>query len=553
MQKLTTPFLPSAIFQSLAILAQLTTPFLFKLIIDEAIGGGDLGLLWLYAGLSAAAFALASFFRYLARWSSQKLAADFWLRLRGRTFSHLVDLPMARHGRQQAGELVARVQFDTYSLRNLYTGVFPAVVELLVGSAVTVAALLYLAPMMTLVALGAIPVVFLIAWVFRDKIGPLTKRVATFQGKVYAGVTEGLNGLEALKTYDDRGQFAQKLQKDGEGLRDAQLELAQFQAMLFPLLNFAIAVVLLGVLVAGGQMVIGGALTVGTLVAYYYYVSRSLGPIRGATGIVFGWHRAQAARGRLEELFAVDDALPHPDPPQAIPESTADSPAIFAFEHVSFEYEPDKPVLSDVSFELAPGGRVALLGASGNGKSTLSKLVARLYDPLEGQITYAGRALTQFEETAWRAKIGYVGQEVFLFHGSIADNIRFGALDEVSDAQVERVARIARVDAIAAGKLDGLAAEVGEKGVKLSGGQRKRIGLARALIRNPRILVVDQLAADLEADLCQAIFADLRREFCDLAILHVGHRVPAGFGAGAAYWMERGMLEPIVDHEPQAV
>lgn len=505
--------------------------------------------MWIYAGLSAAAFGLASLFRFLARWSAEKLAADFWLALRGRTFEHLVNLPMARHGAQKAGDLIARVQYDTYSLRNLYTGVFPAIVELVVGSAVTMVALLYLAPMMTLVALGAFPVIFVIGWLFRDKIGPVTKRVAKYQGRVYAGVTEGLNGLESLKTYDDRGQFAAQLQHDGEGLRDAQLELARFQAMLFPLLNFAIALVLLGVLVAGGQMVIGGALSVGTLVAYYYYVSRSLGPIRGATGIFFGWHRAQAARARLDELFAVKDSLPHPDPPEPIPDSTPDAPATFAFEHVSFEYETGNPVLRDVSFELAPGARVALLGASGNGKSTLGKLVARLYDPLEGQITYAGRPLTQFEEATWRTMIGYVGQEVFLFHGSIADNIRFGALREVSDAEVERVARIARVDAIADGKTDGLDAQVGEKGVKLSGGQRKRIGLARALIRNPRIILVDQLAADLEADLCRAIFDDLRREFPHVAILHVGHRVPAGFEADAVYWIERGILAPFSDVE----
>jgi ATP-binding cassette subfamily B protein AbcA/BmrA len=229
-----------------------------------------------------------------------------------------------------------------------------------------------------------------------------------------------------------------------------------------------------------------------------------------------------------------------------------------AFEGVSFAYQADSsgdvrelgpPVLSEVSFELPPGGRVALLGASGGGKSTTGKLVARLFDPVEGQITYADKPLTQFDAEEWRAKIGYVGQEVFLFHGTIAENIRFGALGEVSDEEVRRVARIARVDEIAAGKADGLQTQVGEKGVKLSGGQKKRIGLARALIRRPRILVVDQLAADLEADLCRAIFEDLRREFPRTAILHVGHRVPAGFAPDRVFWMERGELAPYRSNE----
>lgn len=547
MRNLTRPFLPSAIYQSLAILAQLTAPFLFKLIIDEAIGGGEVGLLWLYAGLSAGALGLGSFFGYLARWRREQLAADFWLQWRGRVFEHIVGLPLGQNGGRQAGDLVARVQFDTYSLRSLYAGVLPAIVELVVGTGVTVAALLYLAPAMTLVALGALPVVFLVAWVFRDKIAPLTRQVAAYQGRVYAGVTEGLNGLEALKTYDTSGQFALKLQESGEDLRDAELKLARFQAMLFPLLNFAIAVVLLGVLVAGGQMAIAGGISVGTLVAYYYYVSRSLGPIRGATGIVFGLHRARAAKERLDELFELDAALSYPEPPAQIPEG----PQPFEFSGVSFAYpadpaEPGSPgpaVLRDISFRLQPGGRVALLGASGGGKSTLTRLVPRLFDPLGGAVSYGGVPLTQFHPTAWRQKIGYVGQEVFLFHGSIADNIRFGALNELSDVEVARAAQLARVDEIAALKDQGLGAPVGEKGAMLSGGQRKRVGLARALVRRPKILVVDQLAADLEADLCRAIFEELRCAYPELAILHVGHRVPAGFEPDQVFWIERGELE----------
>lgn len=553
--------MPAGIFQALGIVAQLSAPYFFKLIIDEAIGGGDAGLLWGYAGLSAVALGLASFLGYLARWSGERVAAGYWLEMRDRAFRHVVGMPMARHGDLQAGELVARVQFDTYSLQSLYLSVFPATVELVVGSAVTVVAMLILAPEMTWVTLAALPLVGAIGWVFRDRVGPLTRRVARAQGAVYAGVTEGLNGLEALKTYDARGQFADQLYASGESLRDAQLGLARFQAMLFPLLNFAIALVLLGVLVVGGQMVIGGALSVGTLVAYYYYVSRSLGPIRGATGIVFGWHRATAAHARLEEIFSVQEDQHHAEPPAALPQA----PAALEFQDVVFRYETRKalpqdgagpseegeprPVLNGVSFSMGAGQRVALLGPSGSGKSTLGKLVARLYDPQEGQISYGGVALRDFEASTWRSIIGYVGQEVFLFHGSIAENIRFGALQAVGEAEVERCARIARVDEIAALKSEGLHAQVGEKGVQLSGGQRKRVGLARALVRRPRILVIDQLAADLEASLCRAIFEDLRREFPQMAILHVDHRVPAGFGPHEVFWMEGGKVAAHVEAE----
>ena len=312
--------------------------------------------------------------------------------------------------------------------------------------------------------------------------------------------------------------------------------------------------VLLGTLGIGGQMVLNDAMSVGTLVAFYFYVSRSLGPMRQAPGIVFGWYRAKAAHDRLEELFDLELTIDDPSRPAEVPDGVpqvAFSEVEFAYQHPSLPGDGDEEgapageeaiALDGVNLEIAPGGRCVILGPSGSGKSTTGKLVARLFDPQAGAITADATPLPRFRLEEWRAKIGFVGQEVGLIRGTLRENIVFG-LEEIDEAALERALEVAGVDPIVDEKPDGLATEVGEQGAKLSGGQRKRVALARALVRDPDILVVDQFAADIEQRLCREIFEAVRRDY-EVSILYLGHRIPAGLEPDDVYWMEHGRLEP---------
>ncbi len=550
-------FHPYMLHLAVASALGLVTPYLLKLVVDDVIGAGRVEWLWPVVGVGVAAFGLKAWTRYRGKWGAQKVAQQAWFRMRNRVFEHLQGLSLGYHASADVGDHVSRVQYDTYALKNLWEAVVPSALQFLVGIGGTAVILLALAPRLTLLAFVALPLAVLVGWIFRDRVYPLSRAIAEYRGDVYSSVYDGLANVEDVKTYGGEEEFERRVREAGGDLREAELELAHHRARLFPLVNFGIALVLLGTLGVGGQMVLEGAMSVGTLVAFYFYVSRSLGPMRRAPSIVFGWYRAKAARDRIDELLDLEIVVDEPADPRPVPEGV---PAV-AFRDVEFAYETPEPVrregpgeggeardgdrerttaLDGVSFELAPGGRAAILGPSGSGKSTTGKLVARLFDPQAGRVEAGGKDLRRFDLEAWRAKIGYVGQEVGLIRGTIEQNIVFG-MREVGEVDLERALRAAAVDEILEAREAGLATEVGERGAKLSGGQRKRIALARALVRRPDVLVVDQFAADLEQRLCREIFEAIRSEYA-LSVLYLGHRVPAGLEPDVEYWMERGEL-----------
>lgn len=538
-RSLSSTFFLLALHQLLA----LALPYLLKLFIDHAIAAKDATMLWYLGGAGVALFGLASIARYFGRLSASKAAEEYCLDLRKRVVEHLQGLSLSYHRSRKLGDLVARVQWDTYALKLFVGNTIPAVVELVVGMLGTAIILLVLAPKLFLLTFAAIPAAAIIAYVYRNKIQPLSRKLSHTRGQLNSTAHEALSCVEEIKLYDSSHEFEQKLNEQAALEAETEVELARHQAKLFPLLNFGISFVLLGVLVAGGHMAIAGTLTVGTLVAYYYCVSRALAPIRSASGLVIAWQRTKGAHERLEELLASDDRLPEADSPRTLPAG----PLRIDVEDVTFTYHnpvtgEDFTALNGVSFSIEAGERVVLLGPSGAGKSTTSKLIPRLFDPDQGDVRANGVSLRDLDIDQWRTKIGYVGQEVLLFDGTIRENIVFGAPGDVTDEQLARAVRVARVDDVIANKDEGLDTHVAEKGAQLSGGQKKRIALARALIREPSILVIDQLAADLQEDLCRDIFENIRREF-SVSILYLGHRIPAGFQPDKVFWMEDGRIK----------
>jgi ABC-type multidrug transport system fused ATPase/permease subunit len=538
------------------LVAQLLTlalPYLLKLVIDHAIVAKDLAMLWYLGAAGVALFGFSSIARYFGRLAASKAAERFCVDLRKRVVHHLQGLSLSYHRSRKLGDLAARVQWDTFALKQFVGSTIPAVVELVVGMVGTAVILLVLAPKLFLLTFAAIPAAALIAYVYRNKIQPLSRKLSAARGQLNSTIHESLSCVEEVKLYDSGHEFERRLGEQAAMEAETEVELTRHQAKLFPLLNFGISFVLLGVLVAGGHMAIAGTLTVGTLVAYYYYVSRALAPIRSASGLVIGWQRTKGAYERLEELLESDERLFESDSPSVLDEGGVR----VEVQDVTFAYRSSTTgetftALDGVSFSLDAGERVVLLGPSGAGKSTTGKLIPRLFDPDDGEVTVNGVSLRDLDLDAWRLKIGYVGQEVLLFDGTIEENIVFGAPGEVGGDQLQRVVEVARVDDVIANKDAGLQTPVAEKGAKLSGGQKKRIALARALIREPVILVIDQLAADLQEDLCREIFENIRRDF-DVSILYLGHRVPAGFEPDKVFWMEEGRikrrLSPAADQE----
>jgi ABC-type multidrug transport system fused ATPase/permease subunit len=521
----------------------LVTPYLLKLVVDDVVPSRDLSLLWIVVAVGIGVYALQSWSRYVGRWQAAELAEDVWHTLRYRAFGHLQRLSLARHRERDIADSVARIHHDTYNLRSLVKGGGPTIVEFATTVGGTVVALLVLAPELTLLGLTAIPALALTAHLFRDKVRPLQREMSRLRGEVYSIVHEGLVEAEAIKTYGLESHFDARVRRAGDELRETDLELARHRARLLPIVQFGISLTLLGVLGVGGHMVVVGTMQVGTLVAFFYYVSKSLGPIRRAPGLVFNWYAGVAAAERLSELFDTDDRLESPDVPSILPEG----PGEVTFDSVDFSYrtkgeERDQAALRGLDVTLGAGERLAILGPSGSGKSTLGTMIPRLFDPDDGLVAFEGTSLQDVELDDWRRRVGYVGQKVALFAGTIADNIRFGAYDrEPSDREIRRVASIAGLEDVLEAREAGLATGLGPDGGDLSGGERKRVALARALIARPDVLVLDQLAADLESALCRRIMQRVRGEF-EASLLHLGHRVPEGFEPDRRLWMERGRI-----------
>ena len=524
-------------------LLALAAPYLVKVAIDDGIGAGRVDVLWMVGAVGLGIYAGSAISRFFGTWLVTKAGEEAWYGLRNRLFAHVQGMSLLALRRHRVGGLVSRINSDTYRIKQLAVSVVPSLISLVVGVGGAAVILLVLAPQLVLLALVPLPLGWVVLRWFRKYVRPKTKEKMEHHASLYSSLHEALGGAEDVKALRAEDEMARRVDESGRELRDAELELAWHRTRLGPMADLGISLVLLGTLVAGGTLAIQGAMTVGTVVVFYFYVSRSLGPIRRIPSLVYSWHSARAAMERIEELQGIDAALEIAGEPVA----AGDGALEVAFEEAGFAYPPQgdrEGTRALDAFELAvePGQRVAILGPSGVGKSTTARLLLRLIDGDEGALKLQGVEVGQWELGELRRRVGYVGQEVFLFDGTLRENLELGLDEPPSDERLMDAIEAAGLSSVVEGERGGLEMEVGEKGQRLSGGQRKRVALARALLRDPNLLIVDQMATDLEERLNEYIFKGLQGGA--MTLVYFGHRVPAGLEPHQVYWMERGQLRP---------
>ncbi|HEY8545113.1 MAG TPA: ABC transporter ATP-binding protein [Acidimicrobiales bacterium] len=495
------------------------TPLVAKVIVDDVITARTAPLApWLALLVLAGLFGFAA--AYVRRFIGGRVALDVQFDLRNAVYERLQRLDFASHDQLRTGQLVSRSSSDVALIQGLLS-FLPIMLGNLVLVVVALVVMAVLSPPLTLVALAVVPAMAVTAMRLRSTIFPASWDAQQRAAEVAGVVDEAVTGVRVVKGFGQEDRELEHLADAGADLFRARLRLIRLQARLTPTLQVIPTLGQVAVLALGGWMAIHGRITVGTLLAFTSYLVQVVAPVRMfAAALAIG----QQARAGAERLLDLLDANPlvteRPDAPDL---HVAEGGGEVRFEGIRFGYSRDEAVLDGFDLHVAAGERVALVGTSGSGKSTVALLLPRFYDVAEGRITIDGVDVRDVTLDSLRRQVGVVFEEPFLFSDSIRANIAYGRPD-ATDAEVVAAARAAEADGFIRALPHGYDTVVGERGLTLSGGQRQRIALARALITDPRILVLDDATSSIDARTEEEIHASLRSSMEGRTTILVAHR-----------------------------
>jgi ATP-binding cassette subfamily B protein len=515
----------------------LLPPYLAGLAIDRGINDGDLHALtiivvaFLVAGV--AAFFLSALQTYFTGWVGERGLAD----LRVRLFGHLQQLSLGYYERNRTGATVSRITNDVEALDQLVTDGVSSLVQntlLLLGTAIVLVILDWRLAIATLVVL---PLMAAATGWFRIRSNRAYRSVRERLGLVTATLAEDISGMRVVQSFTREPTSRTTFRGVNDRYRLANYETVVLNGIYFPAVDVLSSLATAIVLGFGGWLVIGGDLTTGTLFTFTLYLANFFDPVQQLSQLYNTFLSATAA---LDRILAVLDEEPEVvDRPDA-----RDLPPIegmVSFEHVHFGYGALPEVLHDFHLDVSPGTTVALVGHTGAGKSTIAKLLARFYDPRSGRITIDGHDIKDVTQASVRSQLGIVPQEGFLFAGTVAENIAFGRV-AASREQIETAAAAVGADTFIAELPDGYDTELGERGFRLSLGQRQLVAFARALLADPRILILDEATSSVDIGTERRIERGLRRLLTGRTAFVIAHRLSTIQGADLIVVLDHGRI-----------
>jgi ATP-binding cassette subfamily B protein len=520
-----------------ALATALAPPYLLKLAIDDGIRGGDLTkLTWIVAaflgaGLLNLVFAYGQ--TYFAGWTGERVLAD----LRNKLFRHLQQLSLGYYERNRAGVIISRLTNDVEALDQFVTDGVTSLVQNSLTLAGTMAILFWLDWRLALATLVIMPALFASTVAFRKHSGRAYRRVRETLGVVTATLAEDIAGMRVVQAFTRERRNERAFRGIAESYRDANHRTVVLNALYFPFVDLLSSVATAIVLGYGGWLVFHGDMTIGTLTAFLFYLTNFFEPVQQLSQLYGTFLSAVAA---LDKIIDVLDESPEVrDRPDA---RTLESPrGRVAFEDVRFAYGRGPEVLHGIDLDVPAGTTVALVGHTGAGKSTIAKLLARFYDPTEGRITFDGVDLRDVSQESLRRQLGIVPQEGFLFAGTVRENIAFGRSD-ATDAEIHAAARAVGADEFVERLEDGWETQLQERGTRLSLGQRQLVAFARALLADPRILILDEATSSVDIGTERKIERALRTLLRGRTAFIIAHRLSTIRDADLIVVLEHGRV-----------
>jgi subfamily B ATP-binding cassette protein MsbA len=486
------------------------------------------------------AFLLKNIFRYMAIWHQSQLRMVVVRDVRQSLFDKAMSLPLSFYSNERKGDLMSRIQSDVGEIEIAVIAVLELIFREPIAVIINIAALLYWSPQLTLFSFILLPITAFVI----SRIGKSLKRTAGQErielGVLFSKMEEALGGIRIIKAFN-----AQKFIKDSfakTNLRHQQLTTKAFRKRdLSPPLNeFLAVVVMLGIVWYGGSMILDNKGTNGfdgpQFIGFILVFSQLLRPIQGIATSIANLNKAHAAQDRINEILNADEKIHETEHPV---ENTSLKTNV-SYNDVCFSYN-DEPVLKNVSFTIPKGKTVALVGESGSGKSTISDLLPRFYDILSGSISIDNTDIRQLKITDLRDKIGIVSQESILFNGTVAENIAFGKPNSTRQEIIE-AAKIANAHKFIEELENGYDTQIGERGNKLSGGQKQRVSIARAVLKNPEILILDEATSALDTESEKLVQEALNKLMAERTSLVIAHRLSTIIHADEIIVLSKGEI-----------
>jgi ABC-type multidrug transport system fused ATPase/permease subunit len=528
----------------LATAAALAPPYLAGRAIDDGIKNGDTKALTIIvlAFLAAAVINWAATYvqTFLINWVGQRALQDLRIEL----FQHMQKLSIGFYSRNKAGVLISRLTNDIQALDQLVTEgistLFSATLTLF-GTAVILVAL---DPELALVTFLCFPVLLVGSVAFRLASAGAYALTRVKIAQVTAYLQETLSGVRVVRAFGQEDRHRTRFAELNDEHRDANMKTVYLNAGYFPAVELLSAVATAAILLYGGNQVVDGALTIGVLASFVFYLQSFFDPIQSLSQLYTTYQAGMAALDKIFELLDEEPDIADRGDAIELPRVRGE----IRFEDVTFSYGGDAPALDHVSLVVPPGQTLALVGATGAGKSTLAKLVARFYDPDEGRVLIDGHDLRDVTERSLRSQLGIVPQESFLFSGTIRDNIGFGRPD-VTDGEVRAAAQAVGAHEFIERLPEGYDTEVGERGGHLSAGQRQLVAFARAAAADPRILILDEATSNVDVRTESQIEHGLRRLLAGRTALVIAHRLSTIRGAGRIVVLDHGRIAEAGTHE----